>query len=966
MDILKTCFIFLVTLFPADSNPVKDWLKVSLNLYKNAPKLWHLYVEKFAAETLKYVQKRSKTQRNFIYGISYQLPSFTQFQMYQNGLANAVLSQFKHKVKTTFENEKHVCITRHDKQHRLLFSRCLPRQIGVVIQRSSGHITITPSVHKPRYERIPCKSDAFMYRHITKADSDCPRSFVTGLCETLRNEYRISVFFWDFQLNRRLALNLTFLDVQFTSGLVNYAHGTLHCEFGNLTILNIQNQSQGFHFCGHHSFLNLFPKWSNIAIKTAVFPSTYFKINCSFMVQDKDVLVTQLGAENQTYFPQMTHFHSLPENKTTFSFQIEISKIHFIVLKILFNLSNVVAFDGPGYFSKEVHPTSNTFVFSSFHCYLAVLRKISGDKKQDMFSFTSDHLPQPQQTVEVEPDISVKLLKNESCNKSPCIFNFFGFNNKLINVTVSYLTYQGPEEATCKFGGFTSAQIVNNKYMENSILCQNHDGETQPSRSFYSSESALMVVLYWFKEYSQIEAHLILKLSNCKPVQICPCTANYYFHIFKPNFTQFKHYINKQAMGTGLKFHSLISRRYLSFWVTLQTNSCVVIQLSKINNCFPVCKQGTFLEFVVRVRDVPGTNISTKIKGIIQNSLNGSSESCALRCGLANTFRFSVIGRYFFYALLGPFMTKLGFYHSLKYTYKDFWNRQIYSVVDTFFFTLHEPVNGQDWVDITIDTNRSNFAAILQDLTHRKLPLNIGRHDVFYMIYPLPSDQFAMRMKVYFTKQRMSQETETHNFANISVTIMDEYASGEHRYSEEARIRLHDGRPKFAVLWKTCHIFTNRHRYVALQTKIFLIDMNPCCIPDYFNGSDVYIGMINFPSHKLHLDNKVAGNCFGFNSSSTFQCLQLPFGQNNNSYILLEKVLKNMPHLASKNLNLTSWKEAFKLCMSLKAGLPVLTKKSEMEELINLLKFSKNIPILEAVFVGLYTVQKVKNNHTVV
>ena len=159
----------------------------------------------------------------------------------------------------------------------------------------------------------------------------------------------------------------------------------------------------------------------------------------------------------------------------------------------------------------------------------------------------------------------------------------------LINTTSIYqirgsleqINYTGLCDAICLFGGLVIGEYSNEIYDEFFTVC---DSTGLKIRNFYSQESSLILLLYWYKEYSKINISVILSQTTCMSVLFDPC---------------------------------LFSREcYLDTNLYLNNSDCAVIQIATHDIVLPILLSFSEHEcFVNFVSTALGTTI-TEIAGI--------------------------------------------------------------------------------------------------------------------------------------------------------------------------------------------------------------------------------------------------------------------------------------------------------------------------------------------------------------
>ena len=93
-----------------------------------------------------------------------------------------------------------------------------------------------------------------------------------------------------------------------------------------------------------------------------------------------------------------------------------------------------------------------------------------------------------------------------------------------VNATVNELVVTVVHDKLHMYSGLVALENMgNNDYKETESLCDNHDGTKDPSRSFYSHNSTLLITIYWYGIYSTITVRLSIAQTRCKPVYIDIC-----------------------------------------------------------------------------------------------------------------------------------------------------------------------------------------------------------------------------------------------------------------------------------------------------------------------------------------------------------------------------------------------------------------------------------------------------------
>ena len=79
-------------------------------------------------------------------------------------------------------------------------------------------------------------------------------------------------------------------------------------------------------------------------------------------------------------------------------------------------------------------------------------------------------------------------------------------------------------DETCMYNGLVPVENLGvDDYKEIESLCDNHDKTQDSSKSFYSHNSTMQIILNWYSIYSTISVKLNISHTRCKPVYIDIC-----------------------------------------------------------------------------------------------------------------------------------------------------------------------------------------------------------------------------------------------------------------------------------------------------------------------------------------------------------------------------------------------------------------------------------------------------------
>ena len=180
-------------------------------------------------------------------------------------------------------------------------------------------------------------------------------------------------------------------------------------------------------------------------------------------------------------------------------------------------------------------------------------------------------------------------LPNTVCLTHVCVVRVNSETGPQINVTLNEIVSEGIYNPTCKYGGIVAGEYLDNNYEESITICQKHHGQNEQSKSMYSKNSSLVIVLYWYNIYQNIKASLTLSVTRCQSVNIDLCEHNI---ICSNQFDTTKNldslglcdsFLSRATKWSNIKFSTRES--YLSF--SMDENQCSIVQFSSRNIKLP-------------------------------------------------------------------------------------------------------------------------------------------------------------------------------------------------------------------------------------------------------------------------------------------------------------------------------------------------------------------------------------------
>ena len=407
-------------------------------------------------------------------------------------------------------------------------------------------------------------------------------------------------FKWSFNVNELLSLNLTFIQIHFS-----YTFCRSHLEVYRF---NKYNSDEKFKYCGQHSNVCVLPSYANVIVDMVVRATefTTYKVAGAFSVIDRGFFTS---VQNDNFIDSQMQPEAIflfKTNGTLVYFFIKVRKGEHIILKnFLFYAQKINIYDGPGTLCLLLPHTGKVFKCSTHQCTLRVLQ-LSKNYTMSL-NFTSLVIKSKLVYIDTSGDIT---LPNFNCKSTICVIDIRFNDGYQVNITLASLKFQGPKSGICKYGGLTAVESLKNEYKEHDPLCTNLYIFTLSQRRFYSVNSSLKMVLYWYQPYSTIDVKFSFSSTNCdilhiSPTQFCKeCDFN----------TPCASYFNRvtQYSNVSLKTNELDTIVYSTL-----DDQCFVLQLMENSTSlryFWYCKIDIVPDFILEDH----SKIHFQITGVIQ------------------------------------------------------------------------------------------------------------------------------------------------------------------------------------------------------------------------------------------------------------------------------------------------------------------------------------------------------------
>ena len=171
------------------------------------------------------------------------------------------------------------------------------------------------------------------------------------------------------------------------------------------------------------------------------------------------------------------------------------------------------------------------------------------------------------------------------CLSSVCVTHILTGNGDEVNFTILDVFPDNPLNFGCLLWGVVVVEDINNTFEESKIICQQFTKSTLASKSFYSLNSSLFLIIYNYRVRSTGSYSVFVSISKtrCKPFNLDPCELVY--HYCDP-IKSAKLYLSSIPRFSTISlsinnFLPVYMESTVNILFSLASNSCVVIQIGK-------------------------------------------------------------------------------------------------------------------------------------------------------------------------------------------------------------------------------------------------------------------------------------------------------------------------------------------------------------------------------------------------
>ena len=359
--------------------------------------------------------------------------------------------------------------------------------------------------------------------------------------------YRLYSKDYDFYVNQNVKMNLTFITINFNSPLANCTTAQ-----NSVSILLRSKFTKVYSYCGFYSLFYSYPNVNNFTIFITKNLLEFFEVHLLFLVMDSNLIYTISGSNivyNLHAATQVLSYHNaiIKEKFCLNSYLIVVSKMYRIILKTsTFRQGEFVIFDGPGFTYSIIENNNDRYITRFFTCVLLFLNHKR--EHEGIIEYTVINVEILQFSKVKNQNIDYRF-PNKQCNNILCLVLIQADQGYQVNITVSHIFGAGKYKFYCHSGGLLTIELLDNNYSESVVLCEDHSSEFAQSRSFYSSNSSLILMQYWFGEQNTMRSLVSFAQTKCQPVHMHPCS---YISAYCQSIIQGEKYLDDITKHTGL------------------------------------------------------------------------------------------------------------------------------------------------------------------------------------------------------------------------------------------------------------------------------------------------------------------------------------------------------------------------------------------------------------------------------
>ena len=548
-----------------------------------------------------------------------------------------------------------------------------------------------------------------------------------------------------------------------------------------------------------------------------------------------------------------------------------------------------------------------------------------------------------------------------------------------VNITIFNQSYVGQRTMDCKYGGIAFVEKTRLSHNEVVTICESHNRIVSHNRNIFSHGSSLIIVTYWYKNYSNMSVSLNVTKTRCQSVQIDICK----FHTrcqSHYNVKQCLKYVGPIFQSSNISFNYNHLRSQLQY--SLRVNQCVIFQFMQDFKYDTIYEKGAYYKYLSHCQlnikastfQKPGYTINYMFKGSSRHSKSDNywyisfkglndrfchkmgmnkSTYCLLRiCSKINCFGNQ-------YSIFSAFYQKYSPFYKISNKNNE---TEFLILVETktptfdtsFDFELKFARWTPGWINVMVWITETTYNSRLQYHTE-VIPIRKERMRIKSVIGN-PNSILYLHLNTSKTS------------SNVNIVLL------------LAMYSLIEPRP-----WK--YYYNLQLSWIKCFKLSNMFETQPVSIP----GSVTRVAVVAKEMHNITSEDKLEAfwinnrhsrytnlNLMSVKKSYCLEsvrdqklCNYSSYEENgyfkNKYYYLYESRSKGMTGrlVATVYPKLWSWKDANDLCRDIGGHLPYFLSREELEELVDFLKNSPHILPYEAIYIGMTINSKHKVKYSI-
>ena len=392
-------------------------------------------------------------------------------------------------------------------------------------------------------------------------------------------------YYFNFDLNSEIRLNLTFV-------VIHLGMSILNCNYDYLEVNSSNSVEHKYKYCGYHSNFNLYPEFNSITMIITLIVIMPFHLDTIFSVTDEMLIYNPIDFNTtwrtsdyyQIDYVVNAQCYTIAKYYYITSFLVSTIKIFRVRIRITNSKEqNYVIYDGPGYvFTVLTKNSHKSFIHAStFQCLVQFLLTYQFQPQFNTIFYYS-YATGDTTVYKTFPVHSGTLIQMPftNCLNTFCVHIVEANKNSQLNFTVLDMSVQSHEKSNCLFQGLYLGKIGKFQYLTIDELCSDINSSLHSSSmlNFHTRGSSLYMVLYWYNDYTDINATVYVNISKCKAVYLNIC--EYHQNCRKTNFINdwYRNFMYTVGHHIDLSYSGCGNAKYREYF-GLPTGQCVVLVL---------------------------------------------------------------------------------------------------------------------------------------------------------------------------------------------------------------------------------------------------------------------------------------------------------------------------------------------------------------------------------------------------